>query len=233
MDYLQKAHRRAGKEDHGQRGGHSAQVVHQATATDDAGRHPPRHRSGRIIRKAVPGAQRRPPDKRRSCCESWTQAGVSSSRKSVRARPPGRAVRSNFGSSVMPGSSLRSRSATPGVPERNRRCIYPTTQVLVLPGNGCIAVDRSPAPDVRRAAWRGSAHSVRRCSTSSVPTHSDAPRSTRPDAVFPYAMPCGRRSGWRTTPPCALRAFRPTSSMFVNAAALVQPDGVVGRIGGE
>jgi len=42
MGYLQKAHRRGGEEDHGRRSGHSAQVVHQATATDDAGRHPQR-----------------------------------------------------------------------------------------------------------------------------------------------------------------------------------------------
>ena len=57
MGYLQKAHRRGGEEDHGRRSGHSAQVVHQATATDDAGRHPQWRRAGRIVRKAVPGAQ--------------------------------------------------------------------------------------------------------------------------------------------------------------------------------
>ncbi len=53
MGYLQKAHRRGSEEDHGRRSGHSAQVVHQATATDDAGRHPQRRRAGRIVRKAV------------------------------------------------------------------------------------------------------------------------------------------------------------------------------------
>ncbi len=51
MGYLQNGHRRGGEEDHGRRSGHSAQVVHQATATDDAGRHPQRHRKGRCVRK--------------------------------------------------------------------------------------------------------------------------------------------------------------------------------------
>jgi hypothetical protein len=42
MAYVQIAHRRGGEEDHGRRSGYSDQVVHQATATDDAGRHPQR-----------------------------------------------------------------------------------------------------------------------------------------------------------------------------------------------
>ena len=62
---------------------------------------------------------------------------------------------------------------------------------------------RQPATgskNMRRAAWRGSAHSVRRCSTSSAPTHRAAPRSTRPAATPPYAPRCGRPSGWQTSP---------------------------------
>ena len=35
MSYLLKAHRRECEEDHGRRSGHSPQVVHQATATDE------------------------------------------------------------------------------------------------------------------------------------------------------------------------------------------------------
>ena len=54
MGYLQKAHRRGSEEDHGRRSGHSAQMVHHATATDDAGRHPQRHRAGRTLQGSVP-----------------------------------------------------------------------------------------------------------------------------------------------------------------------------------
>ena len=35
MGYLKKVHRRGGEEDRGRRSGHWAQVVHQATATNE------------------------------------------------------------------------------------------------------------------------------------------------------------------------------------------------------